>query len=76
VERLPDRIPDDNCRVEVRHWAGRDAAHEVVLYALLGGGHQIPGGQTPKAPRLVGNQCMEIQATEVIWEFFARHRRR
>ncbi len=75
VERLPDRIPDDNCRVEVRRWAGRDATREVVLYALLGGGHQIPGGQTPKAPRLVGNQCMEIQATEVIWEFFARHRR-
>ncbi|MFQ3582408.1 MAG: PHB depolymerase family esterase [Chloracidobacterium sp.] len=75
VERLPDRVPSDQCQVEVRRWTERAAAPEVVLYAILGGGHQIPGGATPKAPRLVGKQCMDIQATEVIWTFFAQHRR-
>lgn len=75
IERLPDRAPNDGCRVEVRRWKGRDAGPEVVLYAVLGGGHQIPGAKTPKAPRLVGDQCMDIQATEVVWSFFARHRR-
>ncbi len=73
VERLPDLAPNDGCRVEVRRWKASNAEPEVVLYALLGGGHQIPGGNTPKAPRLVGNQCLDIHATEVIWSFFAGH---
>ena len=45
-------------------------------HALHHGGHKIPGSQTPKASRHSQKQVDGIQLTQVIWEFFARHRRR
>jgi polyhydroxybutyrate depolymerase len=66
---LPDRDPNDGCRVEVRTFRSAAVGPEVVLYALHGGGHTIPGGNTPDRPRLVGRQCRDIDAAEVMWEF-------
>ena len=44
---------------------------DVVLYRIGGGGHAWPGGQ--KGWAFGDEPTSEIRATDVIWEFFARH---
>lgn len=44
----------------------------VVLYTLKGIGHQWPGGKAlPEF--LVGPYSRDINATELMWEFFSAH---
>jgi polyhydroxybutyrate depolymerase len=50
---------------------GADGA-EVVLYLLQGGGHVWPGG--PLNPPFLGATTNDINATDLMWEFFQRHR--
>ncbi len=48
---------------------------EVILYTIEGGGHAWPGG-TQYLPRiLIGPVSRDIDATQVIWQFFASHPR-
>ncbi|MCL4846393.1 MAG: esterase [Acidobacteria bacterium] len=70
---LDDRDPRDRCRAEVRTYRAAARPVEVVLYSLQGAGHNLPGGRTPDLPKLVGPQCRDINGSEVIWDFFARH---
>ena len=72
---LPDTAPTDGCRVEVVTYKKEGESLEVILYAMKGGGHNLPGGNTPDRPRLVGPKCMDINGAEVIWDFFKRHSR-
>ncbi len=51
---------------------GRDNS-EVVLYKIIGTGHIWPGGK--KRPPRFGKHSTVIDATKVIWDFFATHRR-
>jgi len=53
---------------------GRQSA-EVVVYTIKGGGHTWPGGQQYLPAFLVGKVNRDIDASEVIWEFFSRHSR-
>lgn len=47
---------------------------DVVMYTVNGGGHAWPGGMAlPKW--WVGQTTTEINATELMWAFFAQHRR-
>jgi polyhydroxybutyrate depolymerase len=43
---------------------------EALLYAVIGGGHTWPGAED--APFL-GMTTHEIDATELMWEFFEAH---
>ncbi len=47
----------------------------VVLYAVIGGGHNWPGREPRTAPALFGSINYDIDATDVIWRFFASHAR-
>jgi len=45
---------------------------EVVFYTIAGGGHSWPGGGSlPKI--IVGNTNRDIDATEMMWDFFRQH---
>lgn len=55
--------------VETHHYAPCTAGAEVVFHLIHGGGHAWPGGQR----RSSSERANEMQATEVIWSFFARH---
>jgi polyhydroxybutyrate depolymerase len=45
---------------------------EVILYSVEGGGHTWPGGD--ELPRwLVGHTTQEVNATELMWEFFSKY---
>jgi polyhydroxybutyrate depolymerase len=49
---------------------GRDGA-EVVLYVIEGGGHTWPGRRMPGS--FLGASPLDLSASDLIWEFFARH---
>ena len=44
---------------------------EALLYAVLGGGHTWPGGAFPID--VLGQTTTEIDATQVMWQFFKAH---
>ncbi|MDH7568274.1 MAG: PHB depolymerase family esterase [Armatimonadota bacterium] len=64
---------DDGCRVEVEVYREEGNPAEVILYRIRGGGHNLPGGDTPDRPLLLGRKCTDINAAEVIWAFFRQH---
>jgi polyhydroxybutyrate depolymerase len=47
---------------------------EVVLYVVEGGGHTWPG--RPFGGAILGAYTMNLDANDVIWEFFRRHPRK
>lgn len=69
---LPDRVPDDHCRVQWVRWKSWRGT-EVLNYRIEGGGHTWPGGKQYAPAFLVGWVCEDFDATQVIWEFFKGH---
>jgi len=76
VMELPDRDRRDGARVRrEKHAKGKEDS-EVVFYSVEGGGHTWPGGEQYLGKWLVGTTCRDMDACEVIWEFFKRHTRK
>ena len=73
TRRLKDRSSDDRSTVEVDVYRNPEGTLEVVLYRVVGGGHNLPGGQTPDRPLLLGPKNMGINAMEEVWAFFKKH---
>lgn len=73
-ERLPVLV-NDGTEVEKRTYPGCESGAEVVSYAIVGGGHAWPPNP-PQAPKLAGLSSKNIDATDVIWEFFKNHPKR
>ncbi|MEM3165492.1 MAG: PHB depolymerase family esterase [Halobacteria archaeon] len=71
----PDRDPGDGTRVTRHAWLPCREASEVVLYTIDGGGHTWPGGVQYLPPFIIGRTSRDVDATEVIWEFFKAHGR-
>ena len=70
LSRRIDRVRDGTAvTVSAFQDCGRYA---VELYGILGGGHTWPGGPRVTAPGF-GRTTRELDATRLIWEFFARH---
>ncbi|ACD89669.1 esterase, putative [Chlorobium limicola DSM 245] len=72
---LDDVSRSDKCTVEVDRYSAAGRRTEVVLYRIRGGGHNLPGGNTPDRPRLLGPKCMDISGSEAIWSFFKKYSR-
>ncbi len=70
-ELLPDTEPDDKTRVTKQEYKGKAA--EVALYTVEGGGHTWPGGRQYLFEFMVGRTSRDINATEIIWDFFKRN---
>jgi polyhydroxybutyrate depolymerase len=56
----------------VTHDAGPDGA-PVTLCTIEGAGHTWPGGVSTLSERKVGPVNHDISASQMIWEFFAKH---
>ncbi len=69
----PDRDPNDGTRVRREAYVPCGHETEVVLYAVEGGGHTWPGGDQYLPARIIGKTSRDIDANEVIWDFFKRH---
>ena len=66
---LPDPV-DDGTRVTRYDYPGCREGAEVSLFAIEGGGHNWPGSPTPSS---AGRQTRDIEASEEMVDFFARH---
>lgn len=75
IVALPDTDPSDGTRVKRTAYSRCARETEVVLYTIEGGGHTWPGGVQYLPQRIIGRVSRDINATQVIWEFFARHPR-
>ena len=70
---LDDVEPNDGTRVERIAFDGCHESADVVLYGIQGGGHTWPGTKARNLERLLGKVSHDLDATEVIWEFFKNH---
>ncbi|MDD5748607.1 MAG: PHB depolymerase family esterase [Actinomycetota bacterium] len=73
VKKLPDADPRDGTRVREELYSGGKAGTEVELLAVEGGGHTWPGGIQYLPKLIIGRTSRDIDASNLIWEFFARH---
>ena len=69
----PDRDIHDGTRVRRQVYGGGQDGTEVLLYTIEGGGHTWPGGLQYLPESMVGRTCRDIDANQVIWEFFQQH---
>jgi polyhydroxybutyrate depolymerase len=73
IFRQPDKDPFDGIRVRKEVYGQGREGTEVVLYTIEGGGHTWPGGYQYLREGFIGKTSRDIDATEVIWNFFKRH---
>lgn len=73
--KLPDNDPEDETTVEITRYTDCRSGSEVVLIKVIGGGHTWPGGKQYLRPRMVGKVSREVNASEMILDFFLRHTR-
>ncbi|NNF00299.1 MAG: esterase [Pyrinomonadaceae bacterium] len=74
-KKLNDLDPNDGTTVEVEKYKCEKDATEVVLVKVIGGGHTWPGGKQYLSSRLVGTVSRDINASEMILDFFLKHSR-
>lgn len=70
TEPLIDTIPNDGTSVEITTYNGCEQGTQVVLVKVIGGGHTWPGGKQYLPIRTVGAVSKEINASEMILDFF------
>jgi len=68
-DEMPTELPTGG---EVSGVQYANCTAEVVFYTITGGGHAWPGGE-PIPQVIVGYTTQEIDATQVIWDFFLQH---
>lgn len=69
---LPDTQADGTTVTRVA-FPGCPASGEVVLYQVNGGGHTWPGAAPGTLPAALGPVSRDVDASELLGEFFARH---
>ena len=69
----PDRDPKDGTRVRKELYNQCREGTQVVLYVIEGGGHTWPGGHQYLPEWIIGKTSRDMDANEVIWDFFKRH---
>lgn len=69
----PDNDPHDGTIVKKEMYSGGKNLSEVVVYIIQGGGHTWPGGYQYLPQTLIGKTTRDINATQIIWDFFKRH---
>lgn len=73
VTQEPDKDPKDGTRVKKEVYGNCQNGTEVILYTIEGGGHTWPGGWQYLSEKIVGKTSRDIDANEVIWDFFKNH---
>ncbi len=73
ISWLPHRGVPDGTQVRREAYGGGQAGTEVILYAIEGGGHTWPRGWQYLPEGLVGKTSQDLEADEMIWNFFKKH---
>jgi polyhydroxybutyrate depolymerase len=75
VTDLPDRV-NDGTTVRLHTYTGCKGGSEVIQYEVIGAGHGWPGSTENRSARMTeayGKVSQEINATDILLDFFARH---
>ncbi|MBS7787304.1 hypothetical protein KIH23_08335 [Flavobacterium sp. CYK-55] len=72
ITNLPD-ISNDGTTVVERKYSNVSNGNEVISYVISNGGHTWPQGVQSLPISLVGLTSQDMNANEVIWQFFKRH---
>jgi polyhydroxybutyrate depolymerase len=72
---LPRRGPDDAPHIERYDGYGCAAGAETVLYAIVGGGHRLPGGEGGLLFRALGRATPDADAARMVLDFSLPRRR-
>jgi len=75
ITEEPDRDPNDGTRVRWEEYSRGKDGTEVILCAIEGGGHTWPSGYQYLPASIIGKTSKDIDANEVIWNFFKKHSR-
>jgi len=73
---VQDKDPDDGANVEIEKYTGGKDGTEVILVRVIGGGHTWPGGKQYLSSWFIGTVCRDINASEMILDFFLQHSRK
>lgn len=73
--KIPDKVKNDGSTVIVESYRNPLNNVEVVLYKIEGGGHTWPGGFQYLPERIIGKTNRDIKASDVIWNFFQKHKK-
>jgi polyhydroxybutyrate depolymerase len=71
---VPD-IANDGTTIKQRVYGGGTNGSEVVSYVVTGGGHTWPQGSQYLGEAIIGKTSLDMNANEVIWQFFKRFKR-
>ena len=70
---LPDRVPDDGCRLRRVTYPADEGGAPVVFLVMEGGGHTLPSRYDPPdnavARYLFGNTCRDAEGARLAWSF-------
>jgi polyhydroxybutyrate depolymerase len=72
---LPDTDPADGTRVHMENYEGCASGSEVEFFTVQEGGHTWPGGLQYLPEWMVGKTSRDIDANQIIWQFFLEHAR-
>jgi polyhydroxybutyrate depolymerase len=70
---LPDSDPDAGTRVRLEAYQDCASGSAVEFYTVEEGGHTWPGGLQYLPEWMVGKTSRDIDANQVIWQFFNEH---
>lgn len=74
ISNLPD-ISADGTTIQKTTYAGGTNGCEVVSYIITNGGHTWPKGAQYLSELIIGKTSQDMDACEVIWQFFKRFNR-
>jgi polyhydroxybutyrate depolymerase len=74
VTEMPRVVRRDPTFVSREEYKPSKTSADVLVYKVNGGGHTWPGGLQYLPIAIVGRTSHQINANELIWQFFQRHR--
>jgi polyhydroxybutyrate depolymerase len=75
TEPIIDDVSNDGTSVEITSYDNCEQGTEVILVKIIGGGHTWPSGTQYLPVGIVGRVSKEINASELILDFFLSHSR-
>jgi polyhydroxybutyrate depolymerase len=71
IEHVPDLDAADGTQVVKYRWDGARGV-EIVLMAVEGGGHSLPGADVRFPEPIVGQTSRDLNGAQAVWEFCER----
>jgi polyhydroxybutyrate depolymerase len=73
ITEIPDKAGDGTSIVK-KEYINHQTGNKVIGYIIVGGGHTWPGGWQYLPKFIVGKTTKNLNACEVIWDFFKQYK--